>query len=212
MVEHQAGPEDFELDEAHMPLVGKTLEQVIAEGESDWEKDQSQKYVTLNSAPQWVISTMIYLKRKHANVPSVSAVERLTAKLGIATIREEHGALIKDVAQLKKRVFELGNQLPLIRASRDDRYKLSESIVVNKPRRQCALREWVAGAITDGLVDPLGLPFCDGALLSLIAGIAKSENWVPRSWVGLSIREFRCFAQYFTDEAIRLRQILEEKK
>ncbi|MBA7691211.1 hypothetical protein ES703_99753 [subsurface metagenome] len=43
MVEHQAGPEDFELDEAHKPLVGKTLEQVIAEGESDWEKEQAQE-------------------------------------------------------------------------------------------------------------------------------------------------------------------------
>lgn len=211
MNEHQASREDFELEKAYMPLVGKALEEVITEGESDWEKEQPQKYATLNTAPQWVISTMIYLKRKHANVPSVSAVERLTAKLGVAVIREEHGALIKDVAQLKRRVFELGNQLPLIRASRDDRYKLSESVVVNKPRRQCALREWVAGAITDGLVDPLGLPFCDAVLLSLIAGIAKSEKWVPKSWVGLAIRELSCFAQYFTDEVGRLRQILEER-
>ena len=212
MSERQAGPEDFELEEGHKPLVGQTLEQVTMDGESDWEKEQPQKYVTLNTAPQWVISTMVYLKRKHTNVPSVSAVERLTAKLGVAVIREEYGALIKDVAQLKRRVFELGNQLPLIRASRDDRYKLSESIVVNKPRRQCALREWVAGAITDGLVDPLGIPFCDAVLLSLIAGIAKSEEWVPKSWVGLAVRELSCFAQYFTDEVGRLRQILEEKK
>ena len=208
----KASPEDFKLDEEYKPLIGKTLEEVVADGESDWEKEQTQKYVTLNTAPQWVISTMVYLKRKHANVPSVSSVERLTAKLGIATVREEYGALIKDVAQLKRKVFELGNQLPLIRASRDDRYKLSESIVVNKPRRQCALRDWVSGAITDGLVDPLGLPFCDAVLLSLIAGIAKSENWVPKSWVGLAVRELDYFAQYFTDEVNRLKQILGEER
>ena len=124
---HQASREDFELEEAYKPLAEKTLEQVITEGESDWEREHPQKYVTLNTAPQWVISTIVYLKRKHANVPSVSAIERLTTKLGIAVIREDYVILIREVAQSKKKVFKLGDHLPLIRASRDNRYQLNEN-------------------------------------------------------------------------------------
>lgn len=40
MADHQAGPEDFELEQAYQPLIGKSLEEVIADGESDWEKEQ----------------------------------------------------------------------------------------------------------------------------------------------------------------------------
>ncbi len=42
----QASREDFELDEGYKPLVGKTLEEVIIDGESDDEKKQEKAWCT----------------------------------------------------------------------------------------------------------------------------------------------------------------------
>jgi hypothetical protein len=208
-MDHQASREDFELEEAYKPLVGKTLEEVITEGESDWEKDQPQEHITLNSAPQWLVSALTSLKRKHTNVPSVSAVERLTAKLGIVIIREKQGQLIHEVEELRKQIFQLGNQIQLMKAYRGSQYELGESVAAIY--RRCALREWVAGAITDNLVDSLGFPFSKAVLVTLIAGISTSDSWLPRSWVKLAAKELGYFQRYLEDEATRLKEILSER-
>ena len=43
MTEHQASREDFELEEAYQPLMGKSLEEIIIiEGESEWEQQQEK--------------------------------------------------------------------------------------------------------------------------------------------------------------------------
>ncbi|GAI83512.1 hypothetical protein ES707_15652 [subsurface metagenome] len=42
MNQEHASKEDFELEEAYKPLVGKTLEEVITEGESDDDKKQEK--------------------------------------------------------------------------------------------------------------------------------------------------------------------------
>ena len=110
---HQASPEDLELEEAYKPRVGKTLEEVIVDGESEWEKEQVQERIPVSMMPQWVASVLINLKRKHHNVSSLAAVKRLTAKLGIAVIRESLGESITEVKRLRKRVFELINQFLL---------------------------------------------------------------------------------------------------
>ena len=56
MADHQAGPEDFELERAYQPLIGKSLEEIITDGESEWELQQDKDWVTLNSQPQWIHS------------------------------------------------------------------------------------------------------------------------------------------------------------
>lgn len=38
MTEHQARPEDFELEQIYQPLADETLEETISDSESDWEK------------------------------------------------------------------------------------------------------------------------------------------------------------------------------
>jgi len=106
----QASRGDFDLEEAYEPLKGKTLEQVITEGESDWEKEEAQERISVNNMPQWVDSALINLKRKDNNVPSLASVGRLTAKLGTAVIRERFGEPSVEVKHLRRRVFELINQ------------------------------------------------------------------------------------------------------
>lgn len=204
MSEQQAGPEDFELDKAYQSLADKTLEEIIIEGESEWEKkEQELERISVNNMPQWVASVLINLKRKHHNVSSLAAVERLTAKLGIAVIRESFGESITEVERLRKRVFELINQFLLKKTYKEgSTYELEET--VGTIYKKCSLREWTAGAISDNLVDPLGLSSSTAVLLTLIASISKSQNWVPRGWVQLANKELEHFGDYLEEERKRL--------
>ena len=200
---HQATPDDFELDQEYVPLRGRTLEEVIANGESDEEKGKPLERISLNSMPQWLASGLLNLKRKHQNVPSVASVERLTAKLGVAVVRYRFEPAIVDIQALRTRVYQLGDQLLLKRVYRSGDYELSET--VGTVYRKCSLREWTVGAISDGLVDPLGLPHSTAALIALIAGVSRSQTWVPRAWTQLADRELDHFGKYLAREADRLR-------
>lgn len=197
-----AGRDDFELEDPCQPLLGKTLEEVISEGESEQEKEKPQERVSINSMPQWLAAVLVNLKKKHRNVPSVAAVERLTAKLGVAVVREHFGPSITQVQGLRTRVYELGDQFLLKRVYRSSDYELNET--VGTTYRKCSLREWTAGAISDGLVDPLGLPHSTAALMVLIAGVSRSQSWVPRAWTRLADKELDHFGRYLTGEAARL--------
>jgi hypothetical protein len=207
-MDHQASPEDFELEETYKPLTGRTLEEVIIDGESEWEKQQTKDYVTLNSEPQWLLSVLINLKRRHQNIPNVSAIERLVAKLGIATIREEYSERIKEIERLRKRIFESGDQVFLMKSYKASAYQLQETVATTY--RKCSIREWVAGAISDSLVDPLGLSSSMATLLVLVAGISKSTSWVPKRWVTLAIKEMENFGEYLENEVKRLQRIITE--
>jgi len=203
MSEHQAGPEDYYLDEARQPLIGKSLEEVIADGESDWEKEQDQQRISVHTMPLWVASVLVNLKRRHKNIPTVASAERLTAKLGIAVIRDKFGKPIAEVESLRREVFELINQFLLRKTYREtSTYELEES--VGSIYKKCSLREWAAGAVSDYLVDPLGLSSSTAVSLTLIAGIAQSQTWVPRGWVELANKELAHFEEYLEDEVQRL--------
>lgn|GEM_PF-6401171 len=201
-----AGPEDYQLDNWYQPLANKTLEDIIIAGESDWEKDQAQTRITLNCAPQWLISVLISLRRKHKNVPSTAAVERLVTKLGIAVVREQYGDFVQKVDELRNSIFRLGNHVSLTRLYRD-RFQLEET--VGTVYRQCSCREWVAGAISDSLADSLGFSLSVATQLTLVAGISKSSSWVPRSWVSVAEKELNHFAIYLSNEIKRLEDVLE---
>jgi len=208
---NQPSREDFELEEAYKPLVGKTLEEVIIEGESDDDKKQEKLFITLNNEPQWLLSVMVNLKRKHQNVPNVSAVERSAAKLGITVIRELFGESIVEVEHLRKRVFVLINQFLLKKTYREgSTYELEET--VDTTYRRCSLREWTAGAINDNLVDPLGLSSSTAVSLTLVAGVSKSQTWVPRGWVELANRELEHFQDFLKEEEKRLQTRLLSKE
>ena len=198
-----ANREDFELEDYYRPLVGRTLEEIIVDGESDEEKGKPPERISVSSMPQWLASVLVNLKRKHLNVPSVAAVERLTTKLGIAVVRDRFGPSITEIQGLRTRVFELGDQVLLKRVSRSRDYELHET--VGTTYRKCSLREWTAGALSDSLSDPLGLPHSTAALIALIAGVSRSQTWVPRAWTQLAHRELDHFGRYLTGEAARLR-------
>lgn len=199
---HQASPDDFELDKEYVPLRGRTLEEVIASGESEEEKGNPLERISANSMPQWLASVLLNLKRKHPNVPSVASVERLTAKLGVAVVRDRFEPAIAEIQALRTRVYQLGDQLLLKRVYRSGGYELSET--VGTVYRKCSLREWTVGAISDGLVDPLGVPHSTAALIALIAGVSRSQTWVPRAWTQLAARELDHFGRYLTGEAARI--------
>jgi hypothetical protein len=199
----QPSREDFELEQPYEQLASKTLETVIAEGESDWEKEQEIQRISVHTMPIWVASVLINLKRRHKNAPTVAAVERLTAKLGIAVMRDRFGKPMAEVESLRQEVFELINQFLLRKIYREaGTYELEETVGVIY--RKCSLRPWVVGAITDYIVDALGLSSSTAVSLTLIAGIAQSETWVPRGWVELANKELAHFQKYLEEEAKRL--------
>lgn len=204
MNEHRAGPEDFELDKGYEQLADKTWEETLQEGESAWEKEpeQEQERVSVRM-PQYMASIFIDTKRRDRNVPTVAAVERLTAKIGIAIVRMRFHEQVLEVERLHKEILQLGNQFLLKRTYRGGDYSLQE--VVDTVYRKCSLRRWVAGAITDNLTDPLGLPTSTAVLITLLAGISRSESWVPKKWIELAERELDYFGTYLKGEARRLR-------
>lgn len=202
---NQPSREDFELEEAYQPLIGKSLEEIIADGESEWELQQEKDWVTLNSQPQWIHSVIINLKRRHKNVPAASAVERLVLKLGIAIIREGFSETIKRVEVLRQKIFTNGNQVSLMKSYKTATYQLQETVATTY--RKCSIRKWIGGAITDSLVDPLGLSTSTAVVLTLMAGISASESWVPKQWKNLALKELGNFSEYLDNEAKGLEKI-----
>jgi len=207
MNQNQASPKDFELDQGYQPLIGKTLEEVIANGESDWEQQQETEWVTLNNEPQWLHSVIIRsLKKKHKNIATGSAAERLVLKLGITIIRERFGEKVTEIERLWSRIFISGNQHSLMKSYRTARYELQETAATTY--RKCSVRKWVAGAITDNLVDPLSLSTATAIILTLIAGVSASEKWIPSAWKKLADKELCNFEKYLIDEIQNLEVII----
>jgi hypothetical protein len=203
----QASREDYELEEAYQPLIGKSLEQVITEGESEWEQQQEIEWVTLNHEPQWLHSVIVRsLKKRHKNVPTASAAERLALKLGIAIVRERFGERIREIDGLWSHIFNSGNQHSLMKSYKTARYELQETAATTY--RKCSARRWVAGAITDNLVDPLNLSAATAVVLTLVAGISASEKWVPSAWRKLAEKELCNFEGYLDSETHKLRAII----
>jgi hypothetical protein len=207
MSSQQACPEDFELDDGYEPLAVKTLEEVIADGESEWEQQQEKDWVTLNNEPQWLHSVIVRgLKGKHKNVPTASAAERLVLKRGIAAIRERFEGKIREIERLWSRIFNAGNQLSLMKSYKTTAYEPQETAATTY--RKCSARRWVAGAINDNLVDPLGLSTTTAVIVTLIAGVSVSEKWVPEPWKRLAEKELRNFEEYLDAEIQKLRAII----
>lgn len=204
MNQEHASKENFRLDKAYEPLADRTLEEIISEGESVEEKEDESKRVTANNYPQWVRSLGFHLKRKHKNATNVSVIERLVIKLGIPVIRQNYNPLIQQIQSLKGSIFETGNQILLMKAY-STFYQPQET--VGTVYHKCSVREWEIGAITELLVEPLGLSSSAAVLLALISGISTSTKWVPPRWVALANKEMENFRQYLEDEVTRLERI-----
>jgi len=207
MNHEHASKEDFELEQAYVPLIGKTLEEVIIDGESEWEQQQEKDWITLNNQPQWLHSVIIRsLKRKHKNTPTASAAERLVLKLGIAVIRERFGEKVAEIERLWSQIFNAGNQLSLMKSYKTTAYEPQETAATTY--RRCSIRKWVAGAISDTLMDPLGLSTATAVILTLIAGVSMSEKWVPEPWKKLAEKELDNFEEYLNGEIQKLHAII----
>jgi len=200
----RAGPEDFKLDKGYEPLASKTLEEVISEGESLEDKDSQSERVTVNNYPQWIRSLLIHLKHKHKHATNVSAIERLVIKLGIAIARQEYGPLVEQIHSLKKTIFESGSQIDLMKAY-NTTYQPQET--VGKVYHKCSVWDWEIGAITELLVEPLGLSCSAATLITLICGISASTVWVPAPWILLAKKEMANFRQFLEDEVTRLKRL-----
>jgi len=201
---HQAGPEDFKLEKGYEPLATKTLEEIISEGESLEEKEKGSERITVNNFAQWLRSVGIHLKHKHKNATNVSVIERSMIKIGIAIVRQNYNPLIQQIQSLRESIFETGNQIHLMKTYGTS-YQPQET--VGTVYHKCSIREWEMGALTELLVEPLGLPSSTAILLALICGISSSTKWVPPSWVALANKEMDNFRQYLEDELVRLERI-----
>ncbi|MBA7562026.1 hypothetical protein ES708_03675 [subsurface metagenome] len=206
MSESQASPEDFKLDKGYEPLANKTLEEVISEGESSEEKETQTERITVNNYPQWIRSVGIHLKHKHRNATHVSVIERSMIKIGIAIARQKYHPLIQQVQSLRESIFGTGNQILLMK-SYNTAYQPQET--VGTIYHKVSIRQWEIGALTELLVEPLGLSSSAAILLTLICGVSTSVKWVPPRWVALANRETDNFHQYLEDEVVRLERVRE---
>ena len=202
MTGQSANRDDFEMEQPQ--LADKTLEEVVADGESDEEKMLKTEHVTANNMAQWIASVLTNVKKKQHNLSNVSVAERLTAKLGIAVIRGRFGESIQAVAEYRERIYECTDQILLKKSYRGgNTYEFQETVGV--VYRKISLWDWEAAAITETLVDPLALPISTAATLVLIAGISKSKDWVPKGWVKVANQELDNFQNYLENEARRLK-------
>jgi hypothetical protein len=200
--------EDFESKQAHKPLAEYTLEEMITEGESD-EKDKAEKpeQKSINCMPHYLIAIINELCRQHQKL-GIGEAQRLTAKLGQAVIQDRFGKLIEQIADRRSVIFQKTDPVLLHKSFNTNKFQFKETIGANY--KKCSLRVWLISAISDRIAEPLNISFSTAVLLVLLAGISRSELWIPRGWVKVANKELDNFQHYLEDQLKTLGELLKE--
>ncbi|MCP4610025.1 MAG: hypothetical protein GY845_15060 [Planctomycetes bacterium] len=181
---------------------GRSLEADVDAGDT-WERDQRSfsARVSINSCPQMIRESVLWLKKKHKDLNSSSSVTRYATRNGITVIQRIPE--IKTIRVERRKAYEAEDRLRLMNFS-GHTYDFGHRLSVNNVALKCSVFTWVDGAIVD-IADDLGLPASTIALLALVAGLAQSVNWIPRNHKAPMIAEINRFHHsYLADRVSEL--------
>lgn len=168
---------------------------------STWTEPRDQSgddlRFTVNLLPELVRSTVLHLRGKHENVPTQSAVQRFLLRSGI-TILEKIPSL-KKVNDKRRDAYESGTEKDRV-ALEDHHYSIKHRISLTHYRTTACAWRWVGSKMIE-ISSDLNLPHEIVVVECLIAGIATSERWVPRTYRDLMLDELMRFVTWVEDEA-----------
>lgn len=199
----------FGLEIPYTPLADQTLEDAGNRGEEDTDKASPITSNSVKTYPHWLSLVFNACSRKvKPRSISVSSLQRITAKLGIAIIRNRYQPKINDLSVLYDKVLECNDQILINRVCHGRTYTLQAT--AGMLPSTCSLREWQAGAIDELLVKPLGFTISTATLLVLLAGLTTSTTWVPRYWKKHADKELQYFSTYLDREMAQVKEELKD--
>jgi len=135
------------LDNGEMKLSEKTLLQVITEGESARDVEREPKWIKVYDFPVWIHNAIVYIHRKHRNVPTVSKTTQAMTKLGVAIL--EDNDVIREAMRIqieRSGILSFENIVNNIRMNYELVTKWSKITI---PYYHVSAYNWVDGAISE---------------------------------------------------------------
>jgi hypothetical protein len=171
---------------------------------STWTKPRDESgddiRFTVNVFPELVRSTVLYLRGKHENLPTQSAVQRFLLRAGI-TILEKIPSLKKYIDN-RRFAYESGIEKDRV-ALEDHHYSIKHRISLTHYRTTVCAWRWVGSKIIE-IASDLNLPHETLVVECLIAGTTTSEQWVPSKHRDLMLDEMIRFITWVEGEANRV--------
>lgn len=154
-----------------------SLEDIVEQGEGKRDKTPEGKICRINipTCPELVKSSLLYLRRKHERIKTLSSVCRYVTKRGFMDIEG-----IESLAKIEKAMktsYVEGSELDRL-AFTGQSYSFNHRLGFTKHPLSCYLFEWVHAGIVD-TANTLGLKVTTVTALALIFGLARSCRWIP---------------------------------
>lgn len=192
----------------HEPLHNMSLEHLLkVVGES--ETDKVEKPVQKSDGSQSdIITAMLGLLHQRAKKSNLGEIQRLVVKMGIDVIGKDFGGKIEDIAEIRSKITESADILSITKSLKVDIFSFKETISVHP--HKISLRVWQVGAIAEKMAEPLNFYFSTALQLVLLAGISRSEVWIPRKLVKIALDELENFGKYLDKEKETLTGLLKK--
>jgi len=173
-----------------------SLEEIVEMGEIDRDpKGERSSRVNLPACPELVKASLVFLRRKHKNLPSLAAVCRYVTKRGLMAIEEI--SEIKNIEARMKQSYLSGSELDRLCFS-NQTYSFENRLGFTRHAVSCYLFEWVHSGVTD-VAYTLGLKATTLTTLALVFGLGKSEKWIPEPYQKIFGQEAEKFHGYIIE-------------
>ena len=168
---------------------------------STWTKPRDESgddlRFTVNLYPELLRSTVLYLRGKHENLPTQSAVQRFLTEAGIIIL--EKILSLKKLNDKRRDAYKSGTEEDRV-ALGDHYYSIKHRISMTHSRTTVCAWRWVGSKMIE-ISSDLILPHEIVVVESLIAGITTSGRWVPRKYRDLMFDEIIRFVTWVEDES-----------
>jgi hypothetical protein len=154
--------------------------------------------ITINRCPESIKSTLWFLKSKDKNLRTEAKTSRCLAKAGLQILQDI--PVLDSIREQRKRVYLEGSDLDRLYWMNRD-FRISSRLLICSTRISCYLYEKVLGALSN-LASDLGIPVSTVVTISLLAGMAISETWVPTRDKDKALTEIRRFNDWIKKRAV----------
>jgi len=153
-----------------------SLEEIVGRGETARDKGSEKNCrINLPTCPELVTSLLLYLRRKHERLKSLSAVCRYVSKAGFIEIESIEN--LRTIERGLRISIKQGGELDRLRFT-EKSYSFEHRLGHTKRPITCYCWEWVYGGIVD-VAHTLGLKSTTLTVIALCFGLARSKIWVP---------------------------------
>ena len=159
--------------------------------------------------PARVTESIKYLRRNyHSLLQTNTQTSRYLCRCGIKTIQQIPE--IREIGKLSNKLYlQDANDQILFDYFNNNGY--SHSLGLGRRKFCLLLPKWLVGNISEIALE-IGMPAYKIALLCLVAGIAKSEQWIPRSHHKRAGQEIERFQKWLKQKVERIKGECESRQ